>query len=423
MKKNDSMGYVAYGLMLAVALIVAFVVIRPIMADTSQSDLPMNSYLFVFLIVLASIVVNALFIELGHLLGAKMGHYGVDQWTVLGLGCKKQKDGKMKFAFSDFDGLTGCTVIVPTDVKKNNPRHYIYMPLLFLLVEVVASVLMISFATPALLSMPVALKISGILLLTVSGMIYLYDIFPAALDSANDGYRMMILNNQTNVEAYNELLLRQHQVAFGEKPDEIKVYDQVTDFTVGLNDISFYEALGKLDFETALSINEKTIQSKGKVSNAFYQDAMAEKIALYFLSRPIEEAKEFFINAPLDVKKHIAELGNIASVEAYVLVSGLAEESVGETEAALERADHCLNKLPKDRKPIEEKILIMAMGKVEKVHSDWDLSAYNYLKGEETPKKEEAPKEPEAPKTEEPEAPKADEPAEPKKVEKKPGDK
>ena len=142
MKKNDTMGYVAYAMMLAIALIVAFVVVRPLIGGLTTSDLPMNSYLYVFILIVGSVLLNALFIELGHLFGAKAGHYTIDQWICLGLGAKRQKDGKMKFSFSDFDGLTGSTIIVPKDIKKSNPRHYIYLPLVFFLFEAVASVFM-----------------------------------------------------------------------------------------------------------------------------------------------------------------------------------------------------------------------------------------------------------------------------------------
>jgi hypothetical protein len=392
MKKNDTMGYVAYALMLGVALIVAFVVIRPLMTSGNIATLPMNQYLYVFLLVLGGIIINALFIELGHLAGAKMGRYSIDSWICLGVGCKKQRDGKMKFAFSEFDGLAGGTVIVPKDLKKSNPRHYIYMPLVFFLLEVIASVLMIAFGIGASM---LALELAGILLLTVAGMIYLYDIFPCALDSANDGYLMMILNSQSNVEAYNDLLLKQHQIAFGEKVEVRKIYDHVTDFTAGINRISFYEALGKGDYEKALEINEKTIASKGKVSSGVYEDAMAEKTGLYFLVKPFEEAKAFFIDSPLESKKHIAALGNIACVRAYVLVSGLAEESLTETEAALERAEKALSKLSKERYDIEKQILSESLKKVVAAHPDWDFGDYDYLgllDKKEDPKKEPAPK-------------------------------
>lgn len=389
MKKNDTMGYVAYAMMLAIALIVAFVVVRPLIGGLTTSDLPMNSYLYVFILIVGSVLLNALFIELGHLFGAKAGHYTIDQWICLGLGAKRQKDGKMKFSFSDFDGLTGSTIIVPKDIKKSNPRHYIYLPLVFFLFEAVASVFMIAFGKSGHVTKGGALELAGVIVLTISGMIYLYDIFPAALDGANDGYLLTILNNQTNVEAYNELLLQQHKVAFGEKIENIQIFDHVTDFTATINSVAIYDALDKGDYARALEVNEKTILSKGKVSDTTYQEAVAQKTALYFLSKQLEEAKEFFIALPLESKKHIAGLSTIVSVRAYVLASGLAEESLGETEAALEKADHGLTKVSKDRLPIEKKLLSNCIEAIAKVHPDWDLSDYDYLKA--APKAEEAP--------------------------------
>jgi len=106
---------------------------------------------------------------------------------------------------------------------------------------------------------------------------------------------------------------------------------------------------------------------------------------LSFLTKPLDEAKQFFIDLPLEAKKHIAELGSIVSVRAYVLVSGLAEESLTETEAALEKAEHGLNKLPKDRTVVEKKLLAICLEKVAKAHPDWDLSGYDYLREAEKP--------------------------------------
>jgi len=397
MKKNDTMGYVVYGLMLAVALVVALVFVRPIMNEATPSDLPLINYVYVLVLVAGGILVTSALLELGHLIGAKIGHYSIDQWTVLGLGVKRQKNGKMKFTFSDFDGLTGGTVIVPLDLKKSNPRPYIYMPFVFFLLEVIGSVVLIALGRTSVTGMPLALQLAGILLLTVSGMIYLYDIFPAALDGTNDGYLMTVLNSKANVEAYNDLLLKQHQIAFSEKVSGVQIYEKVTDFTAAINSIPFYEALGKGDYLSALDINEKIILSKGQVSSNLYQEAIAEKTALSFLTRPLEEAKQSFIDLPLESKKHIAELGTIVAVRAYVLVSGLAEESVIETEAALEKAERGFNKLPKDRVATEKKLLAICLEKVIAAHPDWDLSAYDYLrqaeKPAETPKDE--PKKPE----------------------------
>jgi hypothetical protein len=86
-----------------------------------------------------------LFIELGHIIGCKFGHYDITSVNILGLNFKKQENGKYKFSFSEFDGFTGETKYVPEGCEKSNPRHIIYMPLVFLLIEVIALAVLIAF--------------------------------------------------------------------------------------------------------------------------------------------------------------------------------------------------------------------------------------------------------------------------------------
>jgi hypothetical protein len=56
----------------------------------------------------------------------------------------------------------------------------------------------------------------GIVILTLAAMIYLYDIFPArARCAATMGICFTILTNETNQEAYNQILLAEDRMAKG----------------------------------------------------------------------------------------------------------------------------------------------------------------------------------------------------------------
>ena len=99
MKKNDVMGYVVYAIMLGGAIGVGFGMIRPLLNDTAAEELPMPGILLVLLSVLAGAVLSAIVLELGHLLGAKIGGYKVTSWNCLGLCWKRGKDDKFKFTF------------------------------------------------------------------------------------------------------------------------------------------------------------------------------------------------------------------------------------------------------------------------------------------------------------------------------------
>jgi hypothetical protein len=103
MKKNDAMGYVAYLLMLVIAVVVGFAVIRPIFSNgTFSGTQPMPGVLLVFLALLIGVVFNAILLEVGHLVGAAMGKYDVRSCTILGIQFKKKDDGKKKIGFASF---------------------------------------------------------------------------------------------------------------------------------------------------------------------------------------------------------------------------------------------------------------------------------------------------------------------------------
>jgi hypothetical protein len=71
--------------------------------------------------------------------------------------------------------------VVPKDVKKSSLSAYIVFPLLGFLLEIIACVIMMAFAqrdknTYGTSSAIGWLYLSGIIFMTVGGMIYLYDI-------------------------------------------------------------------------------------------------------------------------------------------------------------------------------------------------------------------------------------------------------
>jgi hypothetical protein len=384
MKKNDAMGYVAYLLMLVIAVVVGFAVIRPIFSNgTFSGTQPMPGVLLVFLALLIGVVFNAILLEVGHLVGAAMGKYDVRSCTILGIQFKKKDDGKKKIGFASFDGITGETVVIPNDVKKSNPTHMIYVPMFFFLLEVIGLVIFMVFCQTRVTQAEYVWEwwyVFALVILTVGGMIFLYDIFPAPLDSKNDGYLLTILTNPTNKEAYNQMLIAQDRLAKGLPAGDTPVYDSVTDFTSKINEITLYQKLGAKDYEGALAIIEKTIACKAKVSDGVYHKAQAQKTAIILLTKPLEESKQYFIDLPLEEKKYIASLNNAPSVRAYLLASGLVEESLSESEAALNKADAAIHHAGEYKK-IEQAMLLEAAQKVLSVHKDWDLSSYNAVLG------------------------------------------
>jgi hypothetical protein len=285
----------------------------------------------------------------------------------------------MKVGFGGFDGLTGETKIVPNDVEKSNPRPFIFMPLVLFLLEVILCVVLIVLGNNSDVQGAVTLKIVGITVLTVGCLIFVYDIFPAALDSKNDGAYFVIFNSKTNVIAYNQILMAEDKMAHGEDVGETKVYESVTDFTVKLNEVALYKALNEKNYDEALRINEFTINSKNSVSSKIYLNAVAQKMALHLYLNPLDEAKEEYISLKLEEKKFIANLSTGPAVRAYILISGLVEESEGETKLAMDKAESAIKNSGEDKRSAEEYLMKEALKVIVKKHKDWDFSEYGEL--------------------------------------------
>ena len=139
MRKEDVSGIIVYVLILAVAVVFGLTVLRE-HAAFATPDMGMVVYiLYIFGAILAGVLFNAIMFEVAHILGAKAGRYLIISVDILGLLWYKE-DGKTKFKFSGYDGLTGETKILPKkDAKKEpNPSPYLLFGTLFYMVELAA---------------------------------------------------------------------------------------------------------------------------------------------------------------------------------------------------------------------------------------------------------------------------------------------
>jgi len=383
MKKNDMMGYLVYALMLGSAIWVGLSFIRPTVSDENFARfIPMNGIVLVLLAVLMGVVLNAVILELGHFIGARMGGYKISTLTCLGIQFKRGKDDKFKLTVGGFDGITGETKVIPLDPEKSNPRHMIFMPLVLFLAEVAICVVLLAISKSQMKTgngNMITLYLLALVDLTVGCLIFLYDIFPASLDSKNDGQYILIFNSETNVKAYNQILIANDKMARGEDVGETPIYESVTDFTVKMNDVALYKALGEKNYEEALRINELTIASKENVSSRTYLDAVAQKMALHLFLNPKEEAVEEYKYLKHDEKRFIADLGTAAAVRAYLLVSGIVEESEGEVKVAMDRADSAIKSSGEDKRPVEETLMKEGLKMIMAQHPNWDFSEYQEL--------------------------------------------
>ena len=118
MKKEDVSGLIVYLLIFGFAIIFGFTVLR----DFAYSCGLGTGVFFGYIIgaIATGVIFNSLLFELGHMLGAKVGRYEILSVNVLGF-MFYRKDKKLKFKFSNFEGLTG-----ETRIKRMNSTTFNY---------------------------------------------------------------------------------------------------------------------------------------------------------------------------------------------------------------------------------------------------------------------------------------------------------
>lgn len=379
MKKEDFTGMVVYLLMIAIAVIFGFTVLKEYAGVSGMGNLFM---LFVLGGIIVGIILSALVIEFGHIVGAKVSGYDIELVTILGF-CFYKNEGKRKFKFSEFDGLTGETKIrLKKDGKDNpNPVPYLLFGPLFLFALLIVSIVLfitLNKLAGAQRGGDLGRAAYFILIIGVIGaMVLIYNIFPAQLDTTNDGYRFALVSNPTNREAFNEQLRVQRAIENGEENVEIKTFDTITNYTADLNLNKVYAALDKDDYDAAIPYLTKIIEAKDNIKFSIYLRVKA--LYIYSVVMPQEEKDivEYCTKeVSLQERKALAADISMPSLRAYILLSGLVDKSESETLLVLNKIIKAYKKSSKSRQSVELRLYNKALNKVIEAHPKWDLKGY-----------------------------------------------
>lgn len=378
MKKEDLTGLIVYVVMLAIAVVFGFTILKEY---SPSSGLGTLFVLFVILAIVGGVVLAALLEELGHITGAKIGGYNIDSVSILGFTFVKI-DGKFKFKFASFDGLTGETKISPkkNENKEPNPTPYLLFPGLYLFIEILLFiVLFIVFGTIAG-NKASFLARTGYFLLTmaiISAMVLVYNIFPVQVDTTNDGYRFKLISNPKNKEAFNELLRVERAIENGETGVEVKTFETITNFTAELNLNKVYTLFDQEKFTEAEPFIDTILANKEEISPKLYVRTKAQKIYIYIMTKTREEALEYYNReVPHEERKAISQDISMSCVRAYLLMSGLLDGSESETIIALNHVLKAYKRTNKNRQSIEMRLYNNALNKVIEAHPKWGLEGY-----------------------------------------------
>ena len=376
MKKEDVSGIIVYLFMLAIAIVFGLTILTK---HSANSGMERGIYfLFLFGAIATGIIVNSLLFELAHFAGAKAGGYRVISWCVLGFTFLKL-DNKLKFRFANFDGLTGETKIVPVQdrEKPSNPTPYLWFGTLFYVIEMIAVIVVfILFGNSSdqkLVNVAYFVLVAG----SIGLLILIYNIVPLKLDSTTDGYRMKLVSNPKNKEAFNELLRVEYEISNGNTDVEIKTFDTITNFTADLNLNKVYVLLEKENFAEAEPLLQLIVENKANVSNNVYLRARAQMIYIEIMTKDFAEAKEYYDKqVSLDERRQLSNDVSMESIRTYILMAGLFDKSKSECVLALNKVYKAFKHTPKQRQKVEIDLFNKALQKIIDQHKDWEFEDY-----------------------------------------------
>lgn len=380
MKKEDVAGLVVYLIIFGFAIVFGFTVLRDFASGSGFS----TGVFFGYIVgaIATGVVLNALLFELGHVLGAKLGGYEIVSINILGLMFYK-KDKKLKIKFGNYDGLTGETKIKPKEnaKKEANPTPYLLLGSLFFLIEIVAVLIVFIYLnqlTKGNKATDLARTAYFFLVVGVIGfMIMIYNVMPFRLDTETDGYRMRLVSNPKNKVAFNELLRVQNAIENGETNVEIKTFTTITNFTADLNLNKVYALLAESKYDEALPFIDDILNNKEGISQKVYIRTKAQKIYIDIMTKSLEEAQEFYDKeVPHSERKEIAADTSMPSIRAYILMSGLLDKSLSETELALNKVLRAYKRTSKVRQEVELRLYNEALKRVIDAHPNWNLEGY-----------------------------------------------
>ena len=377
MKKEDISGIVVYLIIIVLAVVFGLTVLQTHASESTLSGFPY--VLYIVGAVLSGAIFNAIMFELAHVIGAKIGKYDILSVNILGL-CFYKSEGKTKVKFASFDGLTGETKIVPKKdmCDKATPYPYLFFGSLFFAVEAIA--IMVSFSLLRDAAHPSGKDDLAFGLLTfgaIGFVILLYNILPIHVDAMTDGYRLTMVSNPKNKAAFNELLRVEHEIEMGNTDIEVKVFDEITNFTADLNLNRVYALLDQKKYQEAEEILDKIIDAKDSVSAKVHIRARAQKIFINLVTKSLKEAKEYYDKeVPVAERREISNDVSMASIRAYLLMSGLLDKSRSECIIALNNVYRAFKQTPKNRQETEVVLFNEALEKVTTAHPDWELEGY-----------------------------------------------
>ena len=336
MSKEDLISIVVYIGMLVIAIVIGTTVLMPAGGLSSISYINNNSglgFVFILLCSLAGILINGIFVEVFHCLGALIGGYTILSCNIFGFCVFKAKENgqikkKVKL-FKSCDGLTGETIVAPKR-DNANPMPSVLLPFLFFVLEASAFYLVLNLIDSSSKNnsgdLLLSVKFATVIIVTIGFMFALYNYVPLHIDSTTDGYRIVLFSKKINTEAYNKFLSYNASILLGEEKPDIVPFEEITDYTAQYNMLKIYELIEKEDYVEARRLLDLILENPKKISKSSFKLYSTQKIYIDILERNgvlDEEYKTQFKNIQPDIRTYIYKMTSLETYKVYLRVIGL----------------------------------------------------------------------------------------------------
>lgn len=380
MKKEDAFSIVAYILMIAVALLVGIFVIRDQLQALS-SVMDGGQWGIAIGGIAGSFVLNVVLFEVAHIVGAKMGGYRITKVNLFYLNIHRKQDDKWGVNFRSFDGITGEVKIAPKQDAKTdpNPRPYLWAGTLLYIVQLIAGIILIILFADNEKEL-LWLSTLATIHITLGGMLLLYNIFPAKLDSKNDGYFIRVLTTKTIIRAFNQLLYVEDEVRRGLPAPKMDVVDEINEFTTQLNMLTAIESELQLQYDEAITALDTTLYSeKGHPGARDSIYLLLEKIVVLILANRIEEARKIYEEMKPEEKRIAGQDHSFSGIRRYFLISALLDDSFAESLGAYRNYIKLTTKHSDILSTTEGLLFQRQIGLLKEIKPEYDYVAANQV--------------------------------------------
>ena len=381
MKKESIFGIVMYLIIFAFAIVYGFTVLQTHFKYSAMTAVWQYA-LYIIGCIVVGIIISAILFEFGHAVGAKTGGYKIVKFTVLYFSIYLD-NGKRKFGFRKFDGLTGETLIVPNYEKKEKPNplpYLLYGPIFNLAWFAGALFCFFYYKNGSAFDGDVAYAFLTVGLISL--ILFIYDIVPIKTDVSTNGYWIFSLLKSKDYQGYNDLLLARNDpngtiaVPVGEQKSD-KPVKQVNVNRVEGKLLSAATFIDEKKYDEANKILEEILAKPEELTAKPFMEASEQQIYIKIMTLPYEEMSEFYNDKiELSLKRDISADHTLIGIRTYILMAGLFDKSRSECALVLSKVAKAYKNTIPSRKHAELVLFNDALEKVCQAHPKWELDIY-----------------------------------------------